>query len=154
MCISKFDETLLVHHMICTEYYWKLVCIAVCVNHSLCPVWTPVYMDRTYIQYTSKTAAFNVFMICTSVQPKLYSAQTNIENTILWWSNTMNLYQCIYMCMGLWLSSAKIIRGVLLPLLVKAEKRVSFQVTISHTSAYHSSTHHCLYCTSYRKWPV
>ena len=58
-------------------------------------------MDRTYRQYTSKTAAFNVFMICSSVQPKLYSAQTNTDNTILWWSNTMNLYQRIYasMCM-------------------------------------------------------
>ena len=40
------------------------------------------------------------------------------------------------------------------PLLVEAEEMASFQVTISHTSPYHSSTHHCLCWTSCRKEPA
>ena len=67
------------------------LCLCVCVNRSLCPVWTPVYMDKVYIQYTSKTGAFNIFMICSSVQPNYISCAVARQTLKTPVSNTMNL---------------------------------------------------------------
>ena len=117
------------------------LCLCVCVNRSLCPVWTPVYMDRVYIQYTSKTGAFNIFMICSSVQPNYISCAVVRQTLKTPVSNTMNLYQRIYICIGLRLSSTKITREVLYKLLLNdlAPERAAntLTLTFSHVS------HHC-----------
>ena len=117
------------------------LCLCVCVNRSLCPVWTPVYMDKIYIQYTSKTGAFNIFMICSSVQPNYISCAVPRQTLKTPVSNTMNLYQRTYIRIGLWLSSAKITREVLYKLLLNdlAPERAAYALTqtFSHVS------HHC-----------
>ena len=59
--------------------------------------------------------------------------------------------QGVHLCICMHLVHIIII--CILPLLVKTQEKASSQVTISHTSAYRSSTHHCLCCTSCRKEP-
>ena len=83
----------------------------------------------------------------------LYTSIINSIGVLLFNQTNSKVHMHIF-AHALVVSTQHLIKLYNLPLSVKAEETASLQVTISHTSAYHSSTHHCLCCTSCRKVPV